>query len=135
MLQERTPDVNISHRKMPSWEGHIDYVKKHIANVPIFDEEGRLIFEPHRFWFLVESKPGGIVGQVYLTARNEIGVQIYWNQQRRGYGSAARDALLDVAGPGEYLANVNPKNKRSAHLWLSKGFELVQYTYRATIKS
>lgn len=135
MLQERTPDVNISHRKMPSWERHVEYVNKHVEQTVIFDGDGRLLFEPHRYWFLVESKPGGIVGQVYLTARNEIGIQIFWAQQRRGYGSAALDALLEVAGPGEYLANVNPKNKPSAHLWLSRGFSLVQHTYRGTLKS
>lgn len=119
MLQERTPDVNISHRKMPSWEQHIDYVKR----------------GDHKHWYLIETRPGGIVGQVYLSDRDEIGIQIFWQHQRRGYGTAALQAFFDIIGPGEYLANVNPRNKKSQNLWHSLGFELIQYTYRGTIKS
>lgn len=134
LLQERTPEVNISHRRMPTWEQHCQYVQRHLDGKVLYDDDGEIVFEPHQHWYLVHAVPGGVIGQVYLTLRREIGVQIYWNKQKRGYGGAAVDALLEVTGPGEYLANVNPKNAASAKLWRSRGFSLIQHTYRGTIK-
>jgi RimJ/RimL family protein N-acetyltransferase len=133
MLQERTPEQNISHRRMPKWDEHTAHVDRHIAGEVIYDDDGEISFVPHKHWYLVETAPGGIIGQVYLTWLNEIGIQIYRGNHRRGYGRRSIEALVEVAGPGEYIANINPKNAASIKLFQSLQFDLIQYTYRGKL--
>ena len=70
------------------------------------------------------------VGAIYVTAQNEIGISILKRFQGFGYGKAAVLRVMEILGPREYLANINPANKRSAAMFKSLGFGLIQHTYR-----
>jgi RimJ/RimL family protein N-acetyltransferase len=111
LLKERTSEQSISHKEMPSWEDHCEFVES----------------RPYKHWYMVESE-NGIVGAIYLTHQNEIGVSIF--NQFKGQGHAERAVkLLMATNKGPFLANVNPKNKVSRNLFEKLGGKIIQVTY------
>lgn len=112
LLKERTPDQSISHQAMPTFEQHEAFVQS----------------RPYFLWNVIKES-GQPVGSIYLTQNREIGVFIA--QYYRGYGYAKEAIrLLQSVSPGEFLANVNPKNTRSIKLFESLGFKHIQNTYK-----
>jgi RimJ/RimL family protein N-acetyltransferase len=113
LLKERDPSVNISHRKMPSFEDHVAFVDS----------------RPYSEWFIifVMERP---VGSIYLSKQNEIGVFIAKSEQGRGYGKSAVRLLMDINPSKRFLANVAPGNTRSMAMFERLGFELIQLTFR-----
>ena len=59
LLKERNPQANISHKKMPSYAQHIKFVNS----------------RPYTKWYIIE-KGNEMVGSVYLSKQNEIGIFI-----------------------------------------------------------
>ena len=112
LLKEREPHQNISHREMPSFEEHTRFVDS----------------RPYREWYVIFN--GNIVvGAIYLSKQNEIGIFISEIRQGEGYGKQAVRLLMN-RHPGErFLANINPLNARSINVFLDLGFELIQFTY------
>lgn len=115
LLEQRTPDQAISHRAMPSFSEHVEFVRK----------------RPYLVWYMIRAG-GETVGAIYLTRQNEIGLHILAEHQRKGHGGWAVQELMKImGGPGEddFLANINPNNAASIAFWESLGFELRQVTY------
>ena len=112
ILRERTPDESISHKEMPTWDEHVEFVNS----------------MPYQHWYLIESKLYGVLGTIYLTKNREVGVFIKRKFRGEGYAKAAI-RLLRERHPGRLLANVNPNNETSRKLWESLGGELIQVTY------
>ena len=121
MLRERDGHVSISHRDMPTWAQHRRFVAS----------------KPYREWYLIVVS-GEVVGQVYATKLNEIGVGVLSQFRRKGYASQAIAALLEKMDPlpaipaqrwGQFLANINPKNAASIALFEGLGFRHVQNTF------
>lgn len=125
LLRERSteddPNVNISHRKLPTRDEHLKF----------FDSK------PYRRWYLiyVGRTP---VGTAYLTKRNEIGIMLFRAHRRKGYGTQAVATLIDKHKPmkaipgvrsGSFLANINPKNEASIRLFEGMGFTHLSNTY------
>ena len=111
LLSERTADVNISHRAMPSFEDHAAFINS----------------MPYEAWyFICDPEP---VGSVYLSKQNEIGVFIFQKYQKQGYARRAVMALMEKHGKRRYLANINPANAGSRFLFTGLGFNLIQHTY------
>ena len=123
LLEERPRVANISHRAMPTMEQHRRFVRS----------------RPYRAWFLVEAAaPGELVGSVSVTMRNEIGISIRKDRQRKSYARAALRALLATLSPlkgvpslrrGRFLANVAPENRRAHELFKGLGGRAIQVTY------
>jgi hypothetical protein len=57
LLLQRNPDANISHKKMPTYEEHVNFVKS----------------SPYSKWYIIEVD-GKRAGTIYLTKQNEIGI-------------------------------------------------------------
>ena len=114
LLAERGAEVNISHRSMPGWCQHIAFV------------EGK----PYEAWYFINDPEP--VGACYLTNHNEIGVFVFAAHQKKGYARAAVKAIIDLHGPGRYLANVSPHNEASRFLFSGLGFKMLQHTYELT---
>lgn len=113
MLAQRAKAANISHKKMPSFLQHCEFVRR----------------RPYRAWWLVSDGQPPWVGQAYLTQRYEIGIQILDEHQRRGYAtSALRLAMSGYTGP--FYANINPHNRKSIAFFRKHGFEIIQSTYK-----
>ena len=49
--------------------------------------------------------------------------------QGKGIGFKALKLLIDKNPRKRYLANVNPKNKKSSYFFKNNGFNLIQHTY------
>lgn len=113
LLEERSAEVNISHRTMPSWRRHLAFIRA----------------RPYRAWYLIRVGET-FVGAVYLSKQNEIGVFILRACQGRGYGpEAIRLVMARHRGVKRFLANINPRNRRSIELFTDLGFRHVQNTY------
>ncbi len=112
-MQEREPHVNISHRGMPTWEQHVDFVSS----------------RPYKGWWIIETDDGIPAGACYLSKQNEIGVFVLDAYRGRGLGKSAICEIM-VMYPGErLLANVNPQNVASIALFERLGFRHLQNTY------
>ena len=112
LLAERPSAANISHREMPTWTAHEAFCKAH----------------GYRTWRLIET-PHGIVGAIYLTMQNEIGIGIFSWAQGKGYGPAAIKMLMEEYGPRVYLANISPRNPASRRMFEKMGFAHIQDTF------
>ncbi len=114
LLLERSgrDDINISHRKVPTFEEHSAFVRS----------------RPYAawYWIMVEGASRGVI---YLTKQDEIGVHVWKDRQGRGIGPAAVEALMAVHKRPRYFANINPANHNSIRMFHRLGFGLVQNTY------
>jgi RimJ/RimL family protein N-acetyltransferase len=117
LLEQRTPEQSISHRKMPTLPEHRAFIKS----------------KPYLAWYLIEEG-AQYVGATYLSQQREIGIFIFNAHQGRGLGRRAVEMLMR-GHPGEFLANVNPNNANSRRFWEKLGGRLIQVTYRLNASS
>lgn len=124
LLAERTPSQSISHKEMPSFEEHCEFIDS----------------RPYLFWYLIINQNRKVVGSIYLTKQKEIGIHIFKQYRRRGYGKIAVTKFIKEYANSlstelltEFYANINPKNKASIALFKGLGFEHIQNTYKNTV--
>jgi RimJ/RimL family protein N-acetyltransferase len=120
LLAEREAHQNISHKSMPTWDEHSEFVAS----------------RPYLHWYMIVSdyRAGVILGSCYLSRQREIGVSVYRAYRGRGIGKWAVQELMR-RHPGRFLANVNPLNDASARLFEGLGFKLIQHTYATKEKT
>jgi len=112
LLMERDTRVNISHKKMPTYNQHVSFVSA----------------KPYSKWYVIlygASKAGSI----YLTSQNEIGIFIKKSFQNKQIGNIVLHKLIQKNPKKRYLANVNTQNKKSMRFFKNNGFKLIQYTF------
>jgi len=112
LLMERNPRENISHKKMPTYNEHLSFVSA----------------KPYSKWYVIMYRVNK-VGSIYLTSQNEIGIFIKKSFQNKQIGNIALRKLIQKNPKKRYLANVNPKNKKSIRFFKNSGFKLIQYTF------
>ncbi len=113
LLMERDPRANISHKKMPSYEEHVKFI----------------LSNPYKIWYIIHlgnTKSGSI----YLSKQNEIGIFILSKYQGKNIGKQALQLLMKKNPESCYLANVNPKNRKSINFLKKNKFTLIQHTYK-----
>lgn len=121
LLAERTAEQSISHREVPTLQQHLDFIEK-------MDPDNGYLEERYGEWNLIEVDDV-IVGSIYVTQRDEIGISIFKLHQRKGYGTAAIGLQIKQWGRGRYLANINPLNEASRKMFEKLGFKHIQNTY------
>jgi RimJ/RimL family protein N-acetyltransferase len=114
-LKERESKINISHKKMPTFEQHSKFVMSN----------------PYSKWYIIMYKNKKI-GNTYLTKTNEIGIFILKSIRIKGIGKTVLEFLMKMNPRSRYLANVSPKNKKSQDFFKKNNFKLIQYTYELT---
>jgi len=115
-LKERDSTVNISHKKMPTYAEHSKFI----------------LSNPYSKWYIIMNKNKKI-GNIYLTKTNEIGIFILKSNENKGIGKIVLEKIIKMNPHPRYLANVNPKNKKSLDFFKKNGFKLIQYTYELTL--
>ncbi len=115
LLEERDPRTNISHKNMPSYDEHIHFIQS----------------KPYTKWYII-MKSKKKVGSIYLSKNDEIGIFISKKYQGSDIGKHALCQLINKNPRNRYLANVNPKNKRSIRFFKNNNFQLLQYTFEKT---
>ena len=112
LLKERESTVNISHKKMPTYAQHIKFIES----------------KPYSKWYIIKFGNKKI-GSVYLSKQNEIGIFIIKDMHSKKLGTSILKALIEKNHRKRYLANINPKNKKSIGFFKKNGFKLLQYTF------
>lgn len=112
LLAERQPRAFITHKKIPTWSEHINFVKSN----------------PYSKWYIIRFR-GKKVGSISLTLQNEIGIWIKKDIQHKGIGTAALKLLIKKEPNLRYLANINPRNHESMKFFKKNNFKIIQYTY------
>ena len=112
LLMERDTRVNISHKKMPTYNQHVSFVSA----------------KPYSKWYVILYGVNK-AGSIYLTSQNEIGIFIKKSFQNKQIGNIALNKLIQKNPKKRYLANVNPQNKKSMRFFKNNGFKLTQYTF------
>ena len=105
ILGERKPHQAISHRKMPTFEQHREFVSR----------------RPYKEWLIAYNN--GKVGSVYLSEQDEIGLFVLEEHQNKGLGGEILDCFLSSGLSNVYYANINPLNFKSINFFKKHGFE------------
>ena len=112
LLKQREGIVNISHKSLPTWEEHVEFIKNNT----------------YQSWEIIWVDNARI-GDIYLTDRDEIGIFLDKKFQSNGYGSIAINEFMKKNGKKRYLANINPTNYKSIQFFGKHGFVHIQNTY------
>ena len=112
LLKERNPRVNISHKKMPTYNQHRKFIKS----------------KPYSKWYII-LKSKQKIGSIYLSKNDEIGIFLSKKFQGKNVGNFALNKLMKKNPRKRFLANVSPKNKKSIEFFKKNGFKLIQYTF------
>ena len=116
LLKEREGIVNISHKELPPFSEHEQFVKS----------------SPYPYWDIILLNNERI-GNIYLTDRDELGIFISRDFQNQGIGSIVLQKFMKKVGKKRYLANVNPTNYKSIQFFGKHGFTHIQNTYHKKI--
>jgi len=112
LLKERDKKTNISHKSMPTFSQHENFV----------------LSKPYKVWYTIKWK-NKKVGSIYLSKQDEIGIFLAKKFHNFGFGQIAMKLLMKKHSRKRFLANVNPKNSKSINFFKKNGFKLIQYTY------
>lgn len=112
LLEQRQPHESISHKQMPSFEQHLDFI----------------LSRPYECWAMIDVEEVGYVGAIYLSKQREIGIWIHIDHRHQGYARRAIERIIRDF-PGPVLANINPQNETSARMFQMLGFSHIQNTY------
>lgn len=116
LLKERDSRANISHKKMPTYSEHVKFVKS----------------RPYSKWYIIE-KSNRKLGSIYLSKNDEIGIFLKNVYHGRGFAEHALSLIIEKNPRQRYLANVNPKNKKSIKFFKKNKFKIIQHTYELEI--
>lgn len=115
LLLDREPIANISHKKMPTYNQHLKFLKS----------------KPYSKWYIIWNNKQKI-GSVYLTKLDEIGIVIKKEYQKEGIGKKVLELIINKNPRQRYLANIATKNIHSKRFFKKNGFKLIQHTYELT---
>lgn len=123
LLKERTPEQSISHKTMPTQEEHRAFVMS----------------MPYVSWMLLEDDQSfdrttlpsqRVVGSVYVSKQNEVGIFIFRRFQRRGYGREALEWARTTFRDRQLYANIAPANEASRAFFERHGATHIQNTFK-----
>ncbi len=107
LLAERTPEQSISHKQMPTMENHTKFVHR----------------RPYKEWLMIyDNEKVLVVGSIYVSKQDEIGISIFKEHQGKGYAKEALSFILENNVHTIFYANINPQNYKSINLFKKFGF-------------
>ena len=112
LLKNRDPIANISHRKMPSYDEHVNFI----------------LSNPYTIWYTIEYE-GEKTGSIYLSKQDEIGISLVDNLLYNKIGKSVIKSLIKNNPRKRYLAKISPKNKKLQNFFVNNGFRGLEYTY------
>ena len=117
LLKNKDPNANISHKKMPGYDEHIEFVAS----------------KPYTNWYIIEYDKKN-VGAIYLSKQDEIGISISNDYEYDQIVKPALKLLMKLNQRKRYLANTSPKDVRSQEFLLKNGFTGLEYVFEMTKK-
>ncbi len=113
LLKQRKPEVNISHKKIPTIKQHEKFVSS----------------RPYKKWYIIKFLNESI-GSIYLSYQNEIGFFLKKEYEKNTIRNYTLNLFIKKNPQSEYFVNINPKNKRLSRFFQNNGFTLLQKTYK-----
>ena len=117
LLKERDSKTNISHKKMPTYNEHVNFVSS----------------KPYACWYIIEYNEKKS-GSIYLSKNSEIGIFLKKSLQGKDIGRISLELLIKKNPKSRYFANISPKNNKSIKFFKNNNFKLIQYTFELTQK-
>ena len=118
LLAQRNSIVNISHKRMPTWEEHVKFVKS----------------KPYSKWYIIYNKDEKI-GSIYLSKQSEIGIHLLKKYEKESIHLESIKKLMLLNSKIKFRANISPKNKNYIMLFEKLGFKMVQHTYELDLRT
>jgi len=118
LLKTKDPIANISHKKMPSYDEHVNFI----------------LSNPYAIWYIIEYE-GKKIGSVYLSKHDEIGISLVDNSLYDKIGKSIIKLLIKNNPRKRYLAKVSPRNKKLQNFFVNNGFTGLEYTYEIFIEN
>ena len=112
LLKNKDSNANISHKKMPSYDEHVEFVMS----------------KPYTNWYIIEYDKKN-VGTIYLSKQDEIGISINNDYEYDQIVKPALELLMKLNQRKRYLANTSSKDVRSQEFLLKNGFTSLEYVY------
>ena len=112
LLKNKDPNASISHKKMPSYDEHVEFVMS----------------KPYTNWYIIECDKKN-VGSTYLSKLDEIGISIKKDYKYEQIAKPALKLLIKLNPRKRYLAKVSPNDVRSQEFLLKNGFTGLEYVY------
>ena len=112
LLKNKDPNANISHKKMPSYDEHVEFVMS----------------KPYTNWYIIECDKKN-VGTIYLSKQDEIGISINNDYEYDQIVKSALKLLMKLNQRKRYLANTSPKDVSAQEFLLKNGFTGLEYVY------
>mgnify|MGYP000453986456 FL=1 len=112
LLKNKDPNSNISHKKMPSYDEHVEFVMS----------------KPYTNWYIIECDKKN-VGTIYLSKQDEIGISINNDYEYDQIVKTALKLLMKLNPRKRYLAKVSPNDVRSQEFLLKNGFTGLENIY------
>jgi len=118
LLAQRNSIVNISHKRIPTWEEHVRFVKS----------------KPYSKWYIIYNKDEKI-GSIYLSKQSEIGIHLLKKYEKESIHLESIKKLMLLNSKIKFRANISPKNKNYIMLFEKLGFKMVQHTYELDLRT
>ena len=117
LLTARKPNVNISHKKLPTYVKHVKFVMS----------------KPYSKWYIIYRATEKI-GSVYITKQDEIGIHFKEKNITNKIRSKVLKMIIKKNPRDRYLININSSNTKMKKFLKNEGFELIQHTYEISKK-
>ena len=117
LLKSRDSLANISHKKVPSYSEHVNFI----------------LSNPYTIWYIIEYEEEK-TGSIYLSKQDEIGISLVDNSLYDKIGKSVIKSLIKNNPRKRYLANVSPQNKKLQDFFVNNGFTGLEYTYEMIIE-
>ena len=117
LLTARKPNVNISHKKLPTYVKHVKFVMS----------------KPYSKWYIIYRATEKI-GSIYITKRDEIGIHFKEQNLTNEICSKVLKMIIKKNPRDRYLININSSNTKMKKFLKNEGFELIQHTYEISKK-
>ena len=118
LLSQRHSIVNISHKRMPTWEEHVKFIKS----------------KPYSKWYIIYNKTEQI-GSIYLSKQNEIGIHLLKKYEKESTHIESIKKLMLLNPKIKFRVNISPKNKNYILFFKKLGFEMIQHTYELDLRT
>ena len=118
LLKTRDPLANISHKKIPSYNEHVNFI----------------LSNPYAVWYIIEYE-GKNIGSIYLSKQDEIGISLFDNLLYDKIGKNIIKFLMKNNPRKRYLAKISPRNKKLQNFFVNNGFTGLEYTYEITTEN
>ena len=117
LLTARKSNVNISHKKLPTYVKHVKFVMS----------------KPYSKWYIIYRATEKI-GSIYITKQDEIGIHFKEQNLTNKIRSKVLKMIIKKNPRNRYLININPRNTKMKKFLKNEGFKLIQHTYEISKK-